>query len=130
MVLPNFIGVYDKPNEKLFAYIEAVIRPSYQTAIISNIARDRMVELMGKERRTLFDEAVLSFAVGYSKPDKRIYEIALERLGVKGDECIFIDDIAEYCEAAAALGMKAIHFLSTEQCIEELSVLVGVTSER
>jgi len=34
---------------------------------------------------------------------------------------LFIDDIKEHVEAAASLGMQAIHFTSAQQLVRELS---------
>jgi FMN phosphatase YigB (HAD superfamily) len=42
----------------------------------------------------LFDTMIHSSKEGIRKPAKRIYEIALERLGVPAQQCIFLDDIA------------------------------------
>jgi putative hydrolase of the HAD superfamily len=67
----------------------------------------------------LFEVVVDSAFVGVRKPDRRIYEIVLERLGgVDGDACVFIDDIAENCVGATALGMQAVHFVDTVAAID------------
>ena len=48
---------------------------------------------------------------GVVKPDRRIYEIALERMGHPApDNVFFIDDSLRNVEAAAALGFDAHHF--------------------
>ena len=49
---------------------------------------------------------------GYMKPDAEIYEYTANQLGVRFDECLFTDDREEYCEAARAVGMQAIHYQS------------------
>lgn len=56
---------------------------------------------------TLIDEAVFSCSVGVMKPDRRIYELAAERLGIEPDGCLFIDDRTEFVEGARAAGMDA-----------------------
>ena len=45
---------------------------------------------------------------GISKPDPLIYERALEMLGTKGDETVFLDDIGSNLKAAANLGITTI----------------------
>jgi epoxide hydrolase-like predicted phosphatase len=67
--------------------------------------RDRFPEVL------FFDEYVLSYEVGFIKPDPRIYELALEKAGVPPDECVFIDDLRENIEAARRWGVETIHFL-------------------
>ena len=57
----------------------------------------------------LFDFVVDSSSVGVRKPDPRIFEIALERVGdVPASRTIFLDDYPANVEAARALGMRAI----------------------
>jgi putative hydrolase of the HAD superfamily len=58
----------------------------------------------------LADEVVSSARVGLAKPDPRIFELAAERAGVPPARCLFVDDTAENVEAAAALGMRTLHF--------------------
>ena len=42
------------------------------------------------------------------KPEPRIYEIAAERLGLKPEECVFVDDRPGNLEPAAELGMRTV----------------------
>jgi epoxide hydrolase-like predicted phosphatase len=73
----------------------------------------------------LFEVIVDSAFVGLRKPDPRIYEITLERLGLPGPACAFVDDLGHNCEAAAALGLRAVWFRDTDQAIAELDALLG-----
>ena len=68
----------------------------------------------------LFEVVVDSAFVGMRKPDPRIYELTLERLGLPAEACAFVDDIEHNCEAATALGIHAVWFQDTEQAIAEL----------
>jgi HAD superfamily hydrolase (TIGR01509 family) len=56
------------------------------------------------------DDILISAEVGLAKPDPRIYRLAAERLGVRPDEAVFVDDFAANVEGARAVGMRAIHF--------------------
>ena len=53
---------------------------------------------------------IVSADVGCRKPEPRIYEIALERLGVSAGECIFIDNSTANLRVAETLGMRTILF--------------------
>jgi putative hydrolase of the HAD superfamily len=53
---------------------------------------------------------IVSGDVFYRKPDARIFEIALERLGVPAGECVFVDNSVENLRTAAGLGMDAVLF--------------------
>ncbi len=68
----------------------------------------------------IFDVVVDSAFVGARKPEPRIYEITLERLGTAPEATLFIDDVDVNCQAAQELGMAAIHFRSTDQAIEAI----------
>jgi epoxide hydrolase-like predicted phosphatase len=68
----------------------------------------------------IFETVVDSAFVGCRKPEPRIYEITLERLGLPAEACLFIDDILVNCEGAQALGLNAVHFRDNEQAIAEI----------
>jgi HAD superfamily hydrolase (TIGR01509 family) len=58
----------------------------------------------------LFDTVVSSGEVGVAKPDRKIFRIALERLGIEPAEALFIDDTEEHVQAARSMGMTGHHF--------------------
>lgn len=58
-----------------------------------------------------------------AKPDPRIFEIALDRYGVPAERALFVDDVAENCEAAAALGMMTHHHVG-EDAVDRLEALL------
>lgn len=71
----------------------------------------------------LFKELILSFQVGLMKPDKEMFLAAAERLKVKPEQCVFIDDVQEYVEAARKAGMRGIRFTSAAQLETDLKGL-------
>ena len=71
----------------------------------------------------LFDDIVLSGAVGYNKPEPEIFQILLERTGRRAQECLFIDDSLANIEQARRMGFATIHFESPAQLMEELDNL-------
>jgi putative hydrolase of the HAD superfamily len=73
----------------------------------------------------LFETVVDSAFVGLRKPDPRIYELTLERLGLPAQACAFVDDFEHNCAAAAELGLHAVWFRDTEQAIADLEALLG-----
>jgi putative hydrolase of the HAD superfamily len=58
----------------------------------------------------LFDVVVDSSEVKMRKPDRRIYLLTCERLGVQPSSTVFVDDNRDNVEAARAVGMEAIQF--------------------
>jgi epoxide hydrolase-like predicted phosphatase len=73
----------------------------------------------------IFSVVVDSAFVGARKPEPKIYEITLERLGVPAQAALFIDDVELNCTAARELGLSAVWFRCTEQAIEEIEAVLG-----
>jgi putative hydrolase of the HAD superfamily len=61
---------------------------------------------------------ILSYKVGLMKPDPRIWLTLLEYAGLAAGDCLYIDDVKAYCEAAEGLGFgtfcydRNVHSLS------------------
>ncbi len=73
-----------------------------RTAVVSNIAFDIRPAFVSAQAAV--DEFVLSFEVGIVKPDPRIFEIALDLLGVDAADAVMVGDSEENDGAARALG--------------------------
>ena len=74
----------------------------------------------------LFDTAVISAEVHMHKPQPEIYRLAADRLEVKPEECIFVDDLRENCEGAEAVGMTAVLHRNAAETIARLTELTGI----
>jgi epoxide hydrolase-like predicted phosphatase len=112
-------------NTELIQYAKQ-LRPTYQLAMLSNVSsRERLeVRFEPGQLDELFDVVVASGDEGTIKPEPRIYEIALERLQLLPEECVFVDDILENCQAAEALGIRSIQYLSYRQTVTDLEALI------
>lgn len=81
----------------------------YKTGLISNISMEAMHLWNNTEMASFIDIKVFSCAEGYAKPDRRIYEIALERLKVQPQDSLFVaDGINRELAAAITMGMDAL----------------------
>jgi len=107
-------------NEELFEYIKDNIKGQYRLGFLSNAAKNWMSDLFEPWQVDLFEEVVISYQVGFSKPDAEIYELTLSRLGVLPGEAVLIDDQPSYCEGAEKLGIKTVLFKNTGQAIRDL----------
>lgn len=112
------------PNPELAAYLGG-LRPRYQTALLSNSFDGARRE---EEARFHFSEIVdliiYSHEVGIAKPDPRIYVIACERLGVRPEEVIFLDNHEPNVTSAAASGLHAILYRDNAQTIADIQTLL------
>ena len=107
-------------NAELAGYFSS-LRPRYRTAMLSNSfvgAREREQERYGFGDIT--DLIVYSHEVGMSKPDPSIYQLTCDRLGVRPDQVVFLDDRADFVEAALEAGITAILFQDNEQAIADI----------
>src|SRR3982074_266220 len=107
-------------NAELAGYFSS-LRPRYRTAMLSNSfvgAREREQERYGFGDIT--DLIVYSHEVGMSKPDPRIYRLTCDRLGVRPEQVVFLDDRPDFVEAALEAGITPILFQDNEQAIADI----------
>ena len=117
---------YLHPNERVIAYMRELRDRGYKLAVCTNNVREwepRWRAMLPVEE--IFDVIVDSAFVGTRKPEPRIYEITLERLGTAPDATAFVDDVDVNCDGARRVGMTAIRFRSTDQAIEDLEAVLG-----
>jgi len=67
--------------------------------------------------------AIVSAHVRLVKPDRAIFELLLQRYGLKAEACLFIDDSAANIAAARAVGMAAHHFRGAAELEQTLAAL-------
>jgi len=112
-----------RPNERMVAWLLALVDAGVPTGILSNMARNTW-ELIGP-RFVGVASLTLSFEVGEVKPEPAIYLRCLESLGVEPAEAFFVDDRRENVEAARELGMEAVVFEGEDAlaaAVEELGL--------
>ncbi len=71
----------------------------------------------------IFDYRVLSYRIHAMKPHPKIYLEAVKLCGVKPEECVYIDDIEEFANAASHLKINSIHYKGTDFLKKELEKL-------
>ena len=92
-----------------------------KTAVLSNILIFQAEVIREKEGYKDFDAVILSYEEGLRKPeDLDFYHLAPKRLGVKPNECIFIDDKEENLSSAQSIGIKTVLFKNSQQVIKEV----------
>lgn len=112
-------------NVALLKYI-ASLKENYKIGLLSNIGTNWIREsFLTKEEQALFNNIVLSYEVGMTKPDPQIFELACRRLGVEPEETIMIDDIERNCMAASELGMKSVLYKDLSSLKPQLESLLA-----
>jgi putative hydrolase of the HAD superfamily len=111
-------------NEKLVEFVQE-LRTAYKVAMLSNIGGDMMDGFFtSKERAQLFDVVILSGDVKMAKPDRAIFELTCQRLGVELTEAVMIDDIQTTCDIVKTFGMQSICYKDFGQCKEGLAAIL------
>jgi putative hydrolase of the HAD superfamily len=74
----------------------------------------------------ILDKWILSYEVGFKKPDLPIFQKAIAWAAVEPEKILFIDDTQGHVDAAATLGIQGIHFTSGRQLKEELQLRLKI----
>jgi putative hydrolase of the HAD superfamily len=109
-------------NPAMLAWQRRLKAAGIRTAILSNMG-DSVLDNIKREFRWIddFDVLVWSYQLHMAKPDPAIYLHALQQLGTRPDETLFIDDKRVNVDAAQALGMKAIEFTTVARLRSDLA---------
>jgi putative hydrolase of the HAD superfamily len=110
-----------EPNEPMIDLMRECRRGGHRMAMLTNNVQEweplwRTMLPVDE----IFELVIDSGWVGYRKPERQIYEITLERLGVPAEKCLFVDDLEVNCEAARELGFTAVQYKDADQTIAEV----------
>ncbi|HEY3313305.1 MAG TPA: HAD family phosphatase [Anaerolineales bacterium] len=100
------------------------LRRTHKTGLISNAWDGLRPWIIDRKFDDAFDYMTISSEVGFAKPDARIYQFALEKLGVEPGQAVFVDDIEENVAGAQALGMHGLLFQSSEQTLAAIKQML------
>ena len=114
----------DERNDRLVVFIHE-LRKTYKVAMLSNIGSDMMDGFFSpQEREQLFDAVILSGNVRLAKPDRVIFELVCEQLGVGLDEAVMIDDMQTTCDIVKTFGVQSVCYKDYEQFRLELAAIL------
>lgn len=109
-------------NTELFDLIKNLKR-DYRIGFLSNANDNYLNTLFSPEQVALFDAVSISCESGFTKPHPGAYADIVEKLDLRFDESIFIDDREDYCEGARSVGMQAIRYKDVNSLKSELNEL-------
>ena len=100
-------------------------KKSYKVGLLTNEVRDWMESsIKTNNLKDYFDVIVTSYEEGVAKPDPKIFQIMVEKLGFLPQECVYVDDQLKNTVAASKLGFNSILFSSVEQMEKEMKKYV------
>jgi putative hydrolase of the HAD superfamily len=109
------------PNEPMIELMRELKTSGLRMAMLTNNVREwEPVWRPMLPVDEIFETVVDSAFVGARKPEARIYELTVERIGIPAESCLFIDDMLPNCEGAREIGLNAVHFQDNDQAIAEI----------
>ena len=112
------------PIQKMVQLVQDLKKKGYTVAVLSNVSDLFSDFHKVRGHYKIFDSIFLSHELGMVKPDLQIYKHTVEKLGMKPEECVFIDDKKENLVPAKQLGLHTIQFQSVTQVRKELEKLL------
>lgn len=103
------IGFAFEPNHSVIDLVHELKSSGFRLGVLTNNVRElRHAWWPMLDFANIFDDVVDSHEVGMRKPNRAIYELALNRLGVEAHRTAFLDDAQSNVDAASAAGIHGI----------------------
>lgn len=113
--------------EETVAILAALRARGVPTYALTNFSMEKYPLVRDRfDLSALFDDEVVSGAVHLIKPDPAIYRWLLEKHGLSGEDCLFIDDSPVNVVGAELVGLKAHHYRSPgglRRCLGALGLI-------
>ena len=103
------------------------LKGQYKLAMMTNVPNRYSLDqrFLPGELDELFEVVVTSGEVGWDKPAPEIYVTTVERLGVRADECLFIDDVPAFTAVAESLGLKTFTYVNVPESITAIKAILN-----
>lgn len=130
-MIEHEIEFWSRYDERVFAWVDALRAGGIRTGILSNLPRP-----LGERLRATngflehFDQVTFSYELRLVKPQRAIYEHAVQGLGVAPVEALFLDDREENIEGAREAGLNAELFTSWEEFVRDVPARWGLPAAR
>lgn len=111
-------------NERVYELAASLRKHGIKTGILSNMYKSSADILRQSGHYDDFDPIILSYEAAMSKPNPVFYQHAIDQLGVKADEVLFIDDQERFLPPARQLGMHTIQASSEGQIVTDTKTLL------
>jgi putative hydrolase of the HAD superfamily len=108
-------------NAELIGIIKGLKKNNYTVGLLTNVSRAYYLDLHRRMDLGIFDFRFASCYLGMAKPDERIFNHALNRMRMKPEHVVFVDDRAENVEGAVRVGINSLQFTSEVELKRALS---------
>lgn len=122
-IFRNVHGMVAK-REYAIPWIRSLQEAGYHCYYLSNFSYKAHTECADAlDFLEYMDGGILSYQDKVIKPQREIYQLLLDRYGLKAQECVFLDDTEKNLPMAEEFGIKTILFRDREQALGELKGL-------
>jgi len=107
------------PRADTLKTLRAIRAAGVKTALVSDCTSEIPAVWPDSAFEGLFDATIFSCSVGIKKPDPRIYQMALDRMGLKPEDCLYVGDgSSRELTGARAVGLRAILIRDPHETVE------------
>jgi len=128
----DYLAVYDEYfsgdaiDQELLDFAVS-LKSEYQLGLLSNAWVNARAQLNKHfDFIDAFDVSVFSSEVGMRKPDQAIFNLMLEKMGIKAESTVFIDDMLPNIEGAISAGLHAIRYTDTPKTIAAVKIMLNI----
>lgn len=119
-------NVHDMLTRRAYAipWIQELKEKGYQVLYLSNFSKKAETECGDVlDFLPFMDGGIMSYKYHLIKPQPEIYQTLLKEYGLVAEECVFMDDREDNCQAAKNEGIHAIVFTTKEDAEKQLAKL-------
>lgn len=109
-----------KLDLNLIEFIKNKLKDNYRIGLFTNALNTTIYKILDRNI-DIFDIKLISSEVKLIKPNKRIFELAIDMSKVRSNEILFIDDNEKNIDAARELGINTIHYAGFEAFVAEIN---------
>ncbi|MDB5183682.1 MAG: hypothetical protein JWO07_363 [Candidatus Saccharibacteria bacterium] len=123
----NIWNDWDKmmPMPAMIDIVAELKKRGLRVGLLSNVFPRTAIDIRAHGGYSTFDFTILSCDVGYAKPEKQIYQLALDKLsGIDPTEIIFIDDQEKCLIPARDMGIHTVLALNPQQVWDDIDALL------
>lgn len=116
------IRMWTDLNPTMMRWVEKIQAAGLRTAILSNMGAEVLAHMRANFAwLDTFDHLTWSCELDMLKPEPEIYQHTLDKLGVRAEEALFLDDREENVEGARRVGLHALLFRDVATLRDDLA---------
>ena len=109
-------------NPEMLALAKSLRQHGYTVAMLSDTTPQRAQVIREAGFYDPFDPVVLSYEINAAKPDQKAFQLLLQKLNTRPEQCVFIDNAPVNVSTAKEMGFDAILFTTIDGLKSELRI--------